>query len=238
MDAMPDALDPSELLGIDVEHRPGPFVLVAPGRILGLDHAPELAQAQVLEHARHRRAGLAELGGDLPGRPAPAAQPLDLLHDPRRQAPRDAPRPRAAIARVRLAAFLEAFQPLVAVRRLTPAASAAPSPTSLPSGPDRPGAGAPSASASRYRWSLTRGSPLRVWSRSNNPIVLRGAPSEQRQAGAARAQRAARGVSSSGAAGTPSCTARGPSSRGTPVSGSAGSAGPSSCTGSRSGCPA
>jgi hypothetical protein len=73
VDAMSDRLDPSEFLGIDVEHGPWPFLLVAPGRILGLEHPPELAQAQAREHPGDARARLAELGRDLEGRVASVA---------------------------------------------------------------------------------------------------------------------------------------------------------------------
>ena len=104
-------LNPSELLSIDVQHAPA-FVLVAPGRILGLETRqsfPRPRRESTRETVERGLPSSAAISNAVwrrrrstPIRSRPGAQVL-----------RDAPRPRGAVAQTALARFLEALQPLM-----------------------------------------------------------------------------------------------------------------------------
>jgi hypothetical protein len=68
MDAMPNPLDPSEFLGIDVDHTARVLVLVPRGRSFRLCDPPEPAETDLLENLGDGRRSHLELRGDLPGR--------------------------------------------------------------------------------------------------------------------------------------------------------------------------
>ncbi len=77
VDPMSHALDPGELLGVDMEHAAWGRVLVALRWIEGLLESPESAEPDPLELSRDRGDRDPRLESDLPGGlPAPA----QLLH--------------------------------------------------------------------------------------------------------------------------------------------------------------
>ena len=117
--------DAAELLGVDVQHLAGRHVLVAHDRAHRLE-CLQAGQAQPRQHPADGGDAAADELGDLAHRHAQPAQLLDRALQHLIQAAARAARPRAAIGQ-RLNALLlrSRLSHLRAVRRLTPAASAA-----------------------------------------------------------------------------------------------------------------
>ena len=124
-DAVAHAVDAPELLGVDVQQLAGCRALVAHDR----QPAARSACSRDSPSRFMQRLTVADaapgLRGDAPQRPALAAQSPRAAPAPARVSARGLrARPRAAVGQARQPLGLEARQPLVAVRRLTPAASA------------------------------------------------------------------------------------------------------------------
>ncbi len=89
VDPVPHALDPSELLGIDMEEPPRDGMLVALRGIESLLESPQAAESELLELPGDRGDGDAGLEGDLPGG---LLAPAELFHAPNRLARSESPR--------------------------------------------------------------------------------------------------------------------------------------------------
>src|SRR5690606_37519200 len=113
MDRMPDPLDPSELLGVDVKQASRVGVLVALRRGLGFVEPPQSPQSQRLEMPRHRGDRDPELLRDLPACLPSSPQ---LFHSAQRltgRSHRDPVGSRAAVLQARDPFGSEAMEPLV-----------------------------------------------------------------------------------------------------------------------------
>jgi hypothetical protein len=96
-DAVSNAIDPAELLDIDMDQLAGMLALVAAGRLGRLERA-QLAEAETSQDARDGGLGDMRLPCDLPTRSALAAERLDTSDDLGQCRPTQAMRPGRAIA--------------------------------------------------------------------------------------------------------------------------------------------
>jgi len=110
VDAMPNAADTPEFLGVQVQEIARPFVFVALHGRLGLELREPL-QSQTTEHRCDRRARHAQPPCDARGRPALPSQTLDPAHARRRREPRHAMRCRTPIDEPRLALLAKTPDP-------------------------------------------------------------------------------------------------------------------------------
>ena len=110
-DAVADAVDAAELLGVDMDQLAGPGALVAHRRRLGFQRG-EPAETEPAQHRPDGGNGHPERAGDPGAAPAQPAQSLDLRHSRRRQTVSAAPRRRAAVSQRRHPASAIACQPL------------------------------------------------------------------------------------------------------------------------------
>src|SRR4051812_3841884 len=101
-DAVADAVDPAELLDVDVDQLAGVLALVTDDRGLGLKGG-EAVEPEPTQCQAHRRAGQAELAGNGRAGAALAAQGLDPGGDLDSLLRRAAMRPRGAVAQPGLA---------------------------------------------------------------------------------------------------------------------------------------
>ena len=112
VDAVPDPLDPRELLGIDVHQRTRLFMLVAARRRGLRFDSPKLAESDLQQDARDGGSREMQFRCDLDGSELPlATQLLDALHQTRRCLPRRPVRPRRLILEMRRG--FKPSQPLV-----------------------------------------------------------------------------------------------------------------------------
>ncbi len=96
-DAVADPADAAELFDVEMHEFARALALVPHDGRPGVEGG-QARQAEPLNDARDRAAPELQTGGDLDGRPALPAQPLDLAHQLGRGGPRDVMRPTGTIA--------------------------------------------------------------------------------------------------------------------------------------------